>query len=114
MPLADQRFEVSLDAFEFRRFTATVGCDADESPFAGAGGEHWEEHLLIERILQAVVLDEVINLHTFARIIAQVVEPVHELVVGDMVEKSRIDVECPVAVTEQKIRFETRCLVAGV
>ena len=36
-------------------FTATVGCDADESPFAGAGGEHWEEHLLIERILQARV-----------------------------------------------------------
>lgn len=105
-PLPVERLEVALDSVELLRFAPGVRDDPYVAHGAGLLGEKRDEHLLVERILELVVLDIVVDLGPVGDIIAEVIVPVDELVVHDMIEITGVDIECAVEISDQEKGLE--------
>lgn len=113
-PLPVERLEVAFDSVKLLRFASGVGDDPYVAHCAGLLGEKRDEHLLVERILELIVLDIVVDLSPVGDIIAEVIVPVDKLIVHDVIEVAGVDIECTVEISDQEKGLERSGLILGI
>ena len=98
----------------FSGFRRVSGGDRNKAQFFSFGCKQRQEHLFVERVLEFVVLNEIVGLASVGDVITQVVIPIHILLVHHVVKETLVNIEFAVIVADKEQCLERCSLVARV